>query len=484
MPRNCSQKRLAATGLGLLILGWTTGCGTSRMARTEASAPPTLAAAEPAAEAEALPPAAIQGVAHFEADADASAAPTPVAADSWSLTQFESLALTHNPSIQQANASAHKAMGYRDQVGRKPNPTVGYNATQLADRGTDQHIAFFEQDYVTADKLCLNERVLNQEVQSQLWEVSTQQQRVLTDVRIAFYRTLAAQRQVELTAEFETLARNAVATSEARFTAKEGAKTEVLQSEIQLQEILIQRQQAAAAYRSHWKQLVTLAGMPELGPQPLVGELPASAPDRDWEQLARDLVGSSPEVSAARARLSRAQANIDRQEAQATPNLQFQLAAGRDNGTGSGMINAQVGVPLPFHNANEGNISAAQAEYCRASQEVRRLELSIQSRLAAARGDYESAAAAVRMSGSEILPRAEETLRLVDQAYAAGEFDFLQVLVARKTFFEQNIEFVKSQAALAEASSLVEGMVLTGGLDASRDTEFDSGLRDQALSGQ
>ncbi len=119
--------------------------------------------------------------------------------------------------------------GYRDQVGRKPKSTVGYNATQLADRGTDQHVAFVEQDNVTAEKLCLNERVLDQEVQSQLWEVSAQQQRVLTDVRIAFYRTLAAQRQVELTAEFETLARNAVATSEARIAAKEGAKTEVLQ---------------------------------------------------------------------------------------------------------------------------------------------------------------------------------------------------------------------------------------------------------------
>lgn len=479
MPRNCPQNRLAATGLGLLILGWTTGCGTSRMARTSEPAPPTLVA-----EVESLPPAEIQGVAHFEAEVDAGAAPEPTAAESWSLARFESLALANNPSIQQASASAHKAMGYRDQVGRKPNPTVGYNATQLADRGTDQHVAFVEQDYVTAEKLCLNERVLDQEVQSQLWEVSAQQQRVLTDVRIAFYRTLAAQRQVELTAEFETLARNAVATSEARIAAKEGAKTEVLQLEIQLQEILIQRQQAEASLRAHWKQLATLTGMPELAPQPLVGELPVVALDRDWEQLARDLIGSSPEVSAARARLMRAQANINRQEAQATPNLQFQLAAGRDNGTDSGMINAQVGVPIPFHNANEGNISAAQAEYCRASQEVRRLELSIQSRLAAARGDYESAAAAVRMARSEILPRAEETLRLVDQAYGAGEFDFLQVLVARKTFFEQNLEFVQSQADLAEATSLVEGMVLTGGLDATRDTEFDSGLRDQALSGQ
>ena len=104
--------------------------------------------------------------------------------------------------------------------------------------------------------------------------------------------------------------------------------------------------------------------------------------------------------------------------------------------------------------------------------------------MAAARGDYESAAAAVRVAREEILPRAQETLDLVNQAYQAGEFDFLQVLVARRTFFDTNLEFVLSQTALAESSSLVDGLVLTGGLDATRDTEFDSALRDQALSGQ
>lgn len=480
MQRNCHWKRLTSTGLGLVILGWTSGCGTSRMAaRSEIAPAPTFAAAELDP-----PEPEIQGVAHFEAEIAAEAGPQPVVADGWSLARFESLAMSHNPAIQQASASAHKAMGFRDQVGRKPNPTVGYNGTQLADRRTDQHIAFVEQDFVTADKLCKNERVLDQEVQSQLWEVESQRQRVLTDVRISFYRTLAAQRRLELTAAFEELARKGVATSEARFAAKEGAKTEILQSEIQLQQILIQRQQAEASLRANWKQLVTVSGMPELSPQPLVGALPVEAPERDWDQLASEIIGSSPEVAAARSRLARAQANIDRQEAQSTPNLQFMMAAGRDNGTGSSMVNTQVGVPIPFHNANQGNISAAQAEFCRASQDVRRLELSIQSRLAAARGDYESAAAAVRLARGEILPRAEETLKLVDQAYSAGEFDFLQVLVARRTFFDTNLEFVKAQTALAEASSLVDGMVLSGGLDATRDTDFDSGLRDQALSGQ
>ena len=94
------------------------------------------------------------------------------------------------------------------------------------------------------------------------------------------------------------------------------------------------------------------------------------------------------------------------------------------------------------------------------------------------------AAAAVEQYRDEILPRAEETLKLVEEAYAAGEFDFVQVLVARRTYFDSNLVYLTSQSELAQAASLIDGLVLTGGLDATRDTEFDSSLRDQALSGQ
>lgn len=402
----------------------------------------------------------------------------------WSLDVLESIALQQNPAVLQASASAHKAMGYRNQVGRKPNPLVGYQGSQLADRGTDQHVAFIEQDIVLGDKLQKNERVLSQEIQSQLWEVETQRFRVLTDVRQRFYEALAAQRRIELATEFEVVAAQGVSFAESRMTAKEGTRPEVLQAEIQLKQIQLQRQQADAAFTGAWKRLMATAGMPVDGKGNLAGQLPSSVEPRDWDGVKAQMLSSSPELQGARARLSRARANVDRQNAQAIPNVSLLVGAGRDNGTGSGMLNTQIGIPLPVHNRNEGNIAAAQAEFCRASQDVRRTELSIESRLAEAIVEFESASAAVDQYQLEILPRAKETLSLAEQAYKAGEFDFLQVLVARKTFFDANLEFVTSQLNLAKASVLLDGQVLTGGLDSTRDTEFDSGLRDQALSGQ
>ncbi len=421
------------------------------------------------------------------ADEGSIQAEQPMAASEsvgWSLAQLEATALQQNPAILQASASAQKAYGYRNQVGLKPNPVIGYQGQQLADGGTDQHIAFVEQDIVMGDKLRKNQSVLNQEIQSQLWEVETQRIRVLTDVRQRFYEALAAQRRKELAIGFESVAAKGVSFAEARMRAKEGTRPEVLQAEIQLKEVQLQRRNADAAFRGAWKQLMAVAGIPDVQPGTLDGQLSVSTADRDWEAIQNQILLSSPELQGARARFARARANLDRQQSQAIPNLSLIFGAGQDNGTGSSMINTQIGLPVPIHNKNQGNIAAAHSEFCRASQDVRRTENAIQSRLAEARRDFEMSAATVLQYEQEILPRAQETLTLAESAYEVGEFDFLQVLIVRRTYFDSNIAYVAAQVDLARSSALVDGSVLSGGLESTRDTEFDSGLRDQTLSGQ
>ena len=52
----------------------------------------------------------------------------------------------------------------------------------------------------------------------------------------------------------------------------------------------------------------------------------------------------------------------------------------------------------------------------------------------------------------------------VDQATALhaerdGETSFVQVLVARRTYFDTNLQYIVSQAQLAQAKALVDGYV-------------------------
>ena len=73
---------------------------------------------------------------------------------------------------------------------------------------------------------------------------------------------------------------------------------------------------------------------------------------------------------------------------------------------------------------------------------------------------------------------------LTESAYSAGEFSFLQTLVVRRTFFETKLEYVAAQTELAQTQALIDGLLLSGGLNGTPDSEFDSSLRDQSLSGQ
>jgi cobalt-zinc-cadmium efflux system outer membrane protein len=489
-----SRQQIALCAVGLLVAGcqssnrWTANRQESRSSRIDAIATNDVqiatrvsAASEPVDEITLTSGEQLEHQSEIVTPAQAVGT---AANASLSLAYLEQLALENNPAIRQASASASKAAGFRDQVGRYANPTIGYSGQQLGDAGTDQHMLTLSQDIITGNKLGLNQHVLNQSVQAQLWEVEAQRQRVLTDVRTSYYEALAAQRRLALATEFQVVAAKGVRVAQSRKDALEGSQPEILQAEILLQEIELQQQQTRNELTAAWKELTATVGLPDLSLDTLEGELPTTAEARDWNATYEELASRSPELRAARSRVDRASANLCRQDAQVIPNLELQLGVGRDLGTGSDFAQVGVGVPLPVFNRNEGNISAAHAEYCRATQDYQRLRMSLKARLARAAKEHDSALAAVQRYQGQILPKAQQSLTMSEQAYAAAEFNFLQVLTARRTFFESNIRAVDARRQLAQANTLIDGMLLSGGLSDTVDTTEDDGLRGQALSGQ
>ena len=97
---------------------------------------------------------------------------------------------------------------------------------------------------------------------------------------------------------------------------------------------------------------------------------------------------------------------------------------------------------------------------------------------------YDAASAAVLKYSQEILPDARETLELAETAYEAGESNFLQVLVARQTFFETNLRYLAAQEQLAKAQTRLEGFALSGSLENARDESGDASLRGMSFGQQ
>src|SRR6476619_6344293 len=125
-----------------------------------------------------------------------------------SLSAVEQMALSSNPSLSRAAALIDASRGTWQQVGLQRNPSVGYEGQQLGSGGlAEQHGVLFEQEIVRPGKLRLNREVASQDVSIAEQNLTAQRMRVLTDVRIAFYQTLVAQKQIQLADEIVRISR-------------------------------------------------------------------------------------------------------------------------------------------------------------------------------------------------------------------------------------------------------------------------------------
>ncbi|MGD9714085.1 MAG: TolC family protein [Thermomicrobiales bacterium] len=411
-------------------------------------------------------------------------APQPVVYAGLNLQTVLNWADNDNPSIRQARSIASKAQGTREQIGLCPNPEVGYMGQEMGDNGTSgMQGGFIMQTIVTGGKLGLNEEVAVQEVRAMMWQVEVQRWRVHNDVRRTFIAAYGAQERVRLAQELLQIAEDGVENARTLETAGLAAQPDVLQAEIQLQEIEVLRRNAEFELNAQWRQLASLAGRPDLPLQELDYDLEAQGPLRDYQLAEHQLLANSPQIQQAYAEVRRARARISREEVQPIPNVDLQFAAMHMNVSDDNGVSVMASIPLPVNNDNYGNINRAMAEYQRASFNVQRLELQLQSQLAAAFGDYQNAENQVRTYRDEIVPREASTLELIEANYPAV-YDFLRLLTARRSYYDARLELLRSQVELHQAEVLLDGLLLTGGLNDLQDSMLDDGLRGSALMGR
>ena len=381
------------------------------------------------------------------------------------LEQLEQIAFENNPTLRQANALIRRAQGEWTQVGLYPNPTVGYTANEIGNNDDAGQQGFFvSQDVVTANKLELNRAVAVRDVQRAQWQAEAQQRRVLNGVRTQYFEVLAAQRRVEVAEQLEGVAAQGVTLAERLFQGQQSPRTDVLQARVELNTVQLLLQNARQQQDAARRQLASVLGVPELPPAPVAGDLEQAAPALDYESEWQRLQSESPLLQAARTQVERARARLTRAEVEPIPDIQLQGGIQQDFSSEYTIVNAQVGIALPVHNRNQGNITAAHADLHRAVDEVSRLELTLRNQLAAGFRRYETARSQAETYRSSILPMAGETLDLATQVYEAGQGDFFRVLTARRTYFESYVRYVAALAELRQAAVEIEGLLLTGGL--------------------
>lgn len=470
-----SWLRRGLAGIVAVSLVGVTGCQSPRPASSSRALSDTSDVSRLAADSLPTSPlpsspdstADVVQVANFEQPEAASSSGTLPIGNVVMLGELESMALQQNPSVREARARLAALEGKWLQVGLAPSPYLGYSGQQLFSGGAaEQRGLFVGQKFVRGNKLGLNRDIVAREISLAQQDLAIQEQRVLTDVRLAFNDAQIAQQRIELTRNLAEIARRARETALRLEQAREVSRLDGLRAQTELQTAELSARNALNVQTAAWTRLGAVVGTGPLPVRPVPPIATATDPRLEFDPLRQELLQTSPEVAAAWADVQRARATLQRAIAEPIPDVDVGAIAQHDNATNGANAALEVILPVPVWNRNQGGIQQARAEVVAAQQALQRIEQHLTQRLASVYQQYANAWNQVldysRPEG--ILDNARASLDLVQRGYEAGELDYLDLITAQRTNAQTNLTFLEALAELRAAEIEINGLLLKDSL--------------------
>lgn len=374
------------------------------------------------------------------------------------LEELTALAEASSPALRQASAAVEAARGNAVQVGLYPNPLLIGGANQIVGNQS-QYYSALSQEIVTKHKLKLNQAAATRQVmQAEQAFIATRFQ-LLTNVRQGYMLTLAAQRRNEVLVRLVEITRKSMQAAERLQKAGEGTRTDTLLFEIEVEKAEVGLENSEARLKAARRQLAAVLGLRDLEIDRINGNLTESL-DRVAEQLLIDgYVPYNASVQIAELEIDRSKYLIRRAEVEPFPNVtvyagyQRQIEPALHN---MGLLT--LSVPLPLWNQNQGHIASAYANLNKAHADVDAVQNSLARQMADAGGRYRVADQQSRRYEEKIVPKAREGVKIIQEGFAQGQFDFLRLLQAQRILVESNLGYIDALEARWDTAAEMAGL--------------------------
>jgi outer membrane protein, heavy metal efflux system len=391
------------------------------------------------------------------------------------LEQVQKIASTSNPTLRQAEAEIRAARARQQQAGLYPNPTVGYTGDEIrgGSVGGGKQGFFVQQTIVIGGKLGLNREVFGKEVQLAEIEAQEQQIRLQSAVKMAFLRVLAAQELLDARKDLAKIAQDASETQRRLMNTGQADETEVLEAEVEAQRMRMAARMQENTLREEWRSLTAVIGQPEMPLATVSGDLENGWPELNEDQAVAAIAKESPAIRIADAAEARAETALAREKHEAIPDVLLRGGMEYNHETlGSVPFAkgwegiAEASLQIPFFNRNQGNVTAARADIERASEEKKRIALTLRERAASAVDQYANARLMAVEYRDEVLPRAKKAYGLMVEKYGRMLASYPRVLDAQRKLYELQIEYISALEGVWTNGIALQGYLLTDGLEA------------------
>lgn len=372
--------------------------------------------------------------------------------------------LAQNPEVKGLEAEIQARTGLLIQAGKWVNPELTVTLEDFAGNGIfdgferSQTTLQLSQRIEWGGKRAARTGVAEAAKDAAMHGFDLKRSEVLTRLAKAYVEVWRNQKNLEVWQEVANLANEVSNTAILRVEAGKIAAIESTRTKaaLSLAKIELQRATAQAAtsrkiLASFWGEQTTEFSVSE--------DLKQLLPPTSIQSIDKQ-IQQNAELKQQAALVQEREAALKLQKSHKVPDLNLSGGYRHLQEFDTGTFVAQVSIPLPLLNRNEGNIHHAQYELVKAAEEKKAIEIRLKTSLGEAYSTFEISASEVKALNTEVMPAAEEAFVAVSEGYRLGKFNYLEILDAQRTLFEARRQNIRALADYHKAAA--DLLFLTG----------------------
>ena len=387
--------------------------------------------------------------------------PLTGAAQALSLAEAEALWRENSREVALARAAVAGAEADVVAAGQIPNPGFSLNVSQvspqsgvgagsLKDKRMDS-VFQVNQLVERGDKRNLRVRGAEARLEASRSDAAGTERQQLAGLRAAYYELRLAQETLRLNRETVALYSRSAEAGRLRQKAGDIAPVDVARLQIDRDRAETEERQAQSTLEQAQQRLAYLIGRQ--------GEATSLVAAEEWPPLDRTepvtpAIEGLPDIAAARQRAAAAEAERDLARAKRTRDVTVGIQYERNMWSDpNNSLGVGVSVPLFLWHGHEGEIARAESDFDVARQQYDQLLARTREQVAQARSALLAARDRARRLEDGLLADARRVAQAAEFAYGKGAMGLMDLLDARRTLRQIEIETAGARAAYARARS-------------------------------
>jgi cobalt-zinc-cadmium efflux system outer membrane protein len=389
----------------------------------------------------------------------------------YALHEIVGLAIERNPMVAGAMAAIDQSTGQRAAAGAYPNPTIrgeggkGY----LRDAGpisseiptsATEYMAAVSQPIEWPAKRAARQRAAEAGLAGASVGLIETRLNLTTDVKVAFYDLLLAQRDFELSKNNLTIVEDVRRVVAARVRLGEAPQFELIKAEV---EVLKANQ---AVTRSENTVRVTRVILDTLTAGALgsnfavTGDFLVFPPRLDLDRLTARSMNEHPAIQRLARTIDQADRTIEFERHNRVPNVSLNTSYTREYGREG--FDVGVSMPTPIWYQRQGEIAGSLGAKRKEEAELLRTRNDLLRQVNQYYQDAQTTAKLIEVLEKGLMRQAEEALRIAKFSFQQGAASLLDVLDAQRVQRQILFDYAQARFELSVALSRLERAV--GGL--------------------